>query len=116
MGYETKLIVVNRYVFGDYIWAEIIATFDLCKLPWSFNHHDVFKEPIDFDLYLDEGTVIREDSYGDLCCMANIDDVIDAINKLAEKENYRRYKPCLELLRGFDQSQWGDLRVVHWGH
>lgn len=115
MGYETKLIIVDRHPHEGWTYGDVIAEFNLCKLPWSFNHNDIFVEPIDFDLP-DGHILTREDRYGEHCGMARINDVINAIEKLAKDDDYRRYKPCLALLRGFDRTQWHDLRVVHWGY
>jgi len=117
MGYESKLIVVERSEHKDinWIYGEVIAEFKLSCLPWDFDHRKVFTEPIDFDLW-DGDEKTREDKYGEHCGMAHVSEVVKALEQLAENEDYRRYAPCIALLKGFDESQWKDLRVVHWGY
>ena len=110
MGYESKLFIVNR---NEYV-AETIAEFDLCRMPYEFGKY-VFRDKIDFDICVND-ELTRADKYGDTCRVANIPDVIRALEQMKEKENYRRLAPCIGLLKGFRPEEWDDLKVVHYGY
>ena len=67
--------------------------------------------------YEDNNTIIVEDKYGDPLKEIPIADAIKMIKEESEKSEYRRLKPCLALLEGFDMSQWDDdLVVLHFGY
>jgi len=118
MGYESRLYVVNRYKasnWNDYVFAERIAQFDMCCVGW--NPDKIFTTPIDFYIGYDKNDEpIYDDMYGKRCGMASVADVITAIEALEEREHYRRFSPLLGFLRGLDESEWDDLRVVHFGY
>lgn len=118
MGYESRLYVVNRYKasdWNDYVFAERIAVFNMCCVGW--NPDDIFTEPIDFVLmYNDDGNPVYDDMYGKRCHMASVSTVIEAVEKLEEADHYRRFKPLLGFLKSLDESEWDDLRVVHFGY
>lgn len=45
-----------------------------------------------------------------------IEDAIKIIEEASENDDYRRYAPCLALLKSFDKSQWKNLVVLHYGY
>lgn len=118
MGYESRLYVVNRFVasnWNNYVFAEKIAQFDMCCVGW--NPDKIFTTPIDFSIGYDKNDEpIYNDMYGKRCGMASVADVITAVEALEEREHYRRFSPLLGFLRGLDESEWDDLRVVHFGY
>lgn len=120
MSYESRLIVVERSKYEtwcDYVFAEEIARFDLRSVSW--NHKEIFTEPIDFDILSTNGERVeykKTDCYGEHCCMADMETVISALEKLDAEEDYRRYKPILGLLKGFNPNEWHELKVVHYGY
>ncbi len=115
MGYESKIIIVNRVepTWSELAFAEVIAEFKLCCVGYEFK--EAFTEPIDFELYVGD-TATQTDCYGELCKMADVDDVINALEALAKKESYRRFAPAIGLLKGFNVDEWDDLKVVHYGY
>lgn len=119
MGYESRIYIVNRNVLDFWnkenplIFGEDIASFELCSVPYEFT--DIFTKPIDFSLYVDEEETV-EDKYGKHCNMARINTVVEALEKFEAEDHYRRYRPVISLLKGFDESEWDDLWVVHYGH
>ena len=114
MGYESRIIIVERTeLWNNYITAETIAEFNLCAVNW--NPEEVFPEEIDFN-FCTSGEVTKEDKYGKTCRMANIDDVVKALEEMAAKYNYRRFAPVIGLLKGFEQQKWDSLKVVHYGY
>ena len=121
MGYESKLYVVEKGKMSwredGRVWGEVIAMFDLCKVySISDKIRDKYK-PTDCYFYSDiEDEEIVEDLYGQPLLEVPVPDMIQIIEDVAAKDDYRRYAPCLGLLKGFDKSQWNDLVVLHYGH
>ena len=124
MGYESKLYVVDKRRIAhkidgkEYVWGEVIASFDLCKV---YPVSDKMREyPItNCYIYADDGnTQILEDCYGEPLKEIPLDDAIGILEDAAGLEDYRRYEPCIALLKGFKQSQWqwNNLVVLHYGH
>ncbi len=117
MGYESKLYVVDKhhYNWGNKAWGEKIAMFDLCCVPGlNFNKYPATNCYILAD---DGNTEITEDAYGEVLSEIPIKDAIQMLEDVIEKEKYyRRYKPCLDLLKGFNPDDWEDLVVLHYGH
>ena len=117
MGYESKLYVVDKHdwKFANKKWGEVIAMFDLCSVPrLNFSSYPA----TDCYIIADDGnTEITEDRYGDPLKEVPIQDAINMIEKAIETEDYyRRYKPCLDMLKGFNPDNWGNLVVLHYGH
>lgn len=120
MGYESRLYVVNRRelrwdgkLLG--IYRDMIAKFDMSCVGWNPEH--IFTIPIDFPIEYDENdNEVYDDMYGKRCGMASVSAVIAVIEALEEREHYRRFKPLLGFLKALDESEWDDLRVVHFGY
>lgn len=122
MGYESRLFVVSNH--GDY--GKKIAMIDLCKIGGK---PDVFKNPIDYDVYIDSGDEPTiEDKYGDKLTDCSLDEAIECIEKM-EKEviekgeyrghSYRRFTMALGLLRAIKNDPlWNgeNIRVIHYGY
>ena len=120
MGYESRLYVVNRRELrwdgkSLGIYRDMIAKFDMSCVRW--NPDEIFTTPIDFHIgYNEKNEPIYNDLYGKRCGMASVSAVISAIEALEGREHYRRFKPLLGFLKGLDESEWDDLRVVHFGY
>ena len=123
MGYETKLVVVNKTnqvheINGErMVWAEKIAEFNLCKV------HEISDKMRRYPItnafyYADDGnTEVVEDQCGDRLREIPLLDAINIIDfAMRTQDYYRRYSPCLELLKGFNPSDWADLVVLHYGY
>ena len=118
MGYESRLYVVNKTNgdIGSRCWAEVIAMINLCKV---YDVSDKMRKYPETDcfIYADDGnTEIVEDRYDDVMKEIPIDDAIKIIEEASMNDNYRRYAPCLALLKSFDKSQWENLVVLHYGY
>lgn len=114
MSYESRLFVVNCR--DDLPFGQIICAMDLCKMddPKFFG---LFTTPINYDLYLsDDGEAVDCDDYDDFLNDAPIQAVIEWLEEEVKVNDYRRLKPFLFMLKGFDRSQWDDLRGVHYGY
>lgn len=126
MGYESKLYVVEKSTMCELVsndfpapmyWGEVIAVFDFYKLP-SFVRDKFRNYPnTNCYIYADDGnTRITEDCYGDPLAEIPVPDAIRILEEAAARNGYRRYAPCIQLLKGFDLKQWKDLVVLHYGH
>lgn len=126
MGYESKLYVVEKSTMCELVsedfpapmyWGEVIAVFDLCKLPDSVSRKLRNYPNTDCYIYAGDGnTRITEDCYGDPLSEIPVPDAIRILKEGASHDNYRRYAPCIQLLEGFDLEQWRGLVVLHYGH
>ena len=107
---------------------ETIQRFNLCAMGYDLvngkSFCDIFDTEIDFDVYgrsheLDRDEdkyAYRKDCYGKICGMTTIDKVIEWLEKA--DMDYRRAKSFLAALKGFkeNESDYGDIRVVHFGY
>ena len=119
MGYESRLYVVHKLSRSEengMIFGEKVASFDLCKV--SSVAKDIRSYPkTDTYFYSDDGnTQIVEDLYGEPLTEIPIPDMIQILEKASSSIHYRRFNPCIQMLKGFDLSEWKDLVVLHYGH
>ena len=118
MGYESKLYVVEKCSVAThderYKFALVVAEFDLCK---AGIHRSDFRDT-DCAFYGDDGnTLVLEDCYGDSLGELTIPEAIKLIeDRRAKAPSYRRWNPCLALLRSLNTDAWKDLYVLHYGH
>ena len=122
MGYESRLYVVEKtrihgYENEDKVYGEVIAMFDLCKV-YDVSDRMRTYEATDAYIYDTDGnTEIVVDLYGDPLKEVPIKDAIEILKDAIDKDRgYRRYEPCLKLLEGFNESEWDDLVVLHYGY
>lgn len=124
MGYESRLYVVKKSSIKhkvkdkEYIWAEKIAMFNLSKV---YVISDKMRKAKDTDcfIYMDDGnTEIVTDCYGDALKEMTIKEAIQILEEATEKDilGNERYAPCISLLKGFNESQWQNLAVLHYGY
>lgn len=122
MGYESRIFIVEdkgrRYVPEDKPYVvEIICSFNLCKVKYDSGLHDLFYKPCPFAIFAESGHhETQEDRYGDHIKYSDFDTVIKWCEEFMMRDNYRRIPPFLAMLKGFDRSQWNDLKIVHYGY
>lgn len=136
MGYESRLIVVDRLEYEDMddsicVYGDEIAQIDLSKMGAEKvdgkMFFDIFSKEIDFDLpykvvgdryeeWTTDHAAYRKDDYGNVCRWAAIDDVVDWL-EMADMD-YRRARVALAILKGIqaNASGFGQLIVVHYGY
>jgi len=117
MGYCSKIFIVARSKRPIFDTESVIASFDLCDMGYQFK--DVFTKEIDYKLFADDGnTVFDMDRYGDHLKSTDFHTVIDWLTEQKKNNDYRRLKPLLWLLQGFDLSKWTeyDMQIVHYGY
>lgn len=116
MGYETRLYVVEKYTVYGTVYGSVIARFDLCKVSEISEKMRGYKDT-DVVIYDGEKEIIN-DCYGEALKEIPLNDAISIIEEVATKDgfNYRRYAPCLGLLKGFEPDKWDDIVVLHYGY
>lgn len=123
MGYESKLYVVHKSSLEPnekgYTWAEMIASFNLCRVCNNLMTNIVDKGKKTDVYFYDGNKEIYEDKYGEPLTEFSINEMIEMIENAMQYTDYRRYYPCLAMLRSFydNQKQWGEgLIVLHYGY
>lgn len=117
MGYCSKIFIVARSKRPMFDTESVIASFDCCKMDYQFR--DIFTKEIDYKLFADDGnTIFNTDRYGYHLKSADFRTVIDWLTDRVKKDDYRRLKPLLGMLKGFDLSKWTeyDMQIVHYGY
>ena len=121
MGYESRIFVVNRCEIKHndgtkFVYAEKIADVKMGKMYYGFT--DLFDNKIDYELFIDtKDEPTQTDCYGDVMTYTDCQTVIDFLEELiADGEDYRRLTVLLGLLKGFDEKQWDNIQVVHYGY
>lgn len=117
MGYECKAYVVDVSHIGSLSWANVVSMFDLCAIGYEHlnSYLAMFKKDVDYDLYINDEK-IAEDCYGDHLKSAKVEDLVAWLEEVVKKDNYRRFRPYLGLLKGFDPNEWKHLEVIHFGY
>ena len=121
MGYESRLYVVRKsnLIEDGKRWAEVIAMIDMCKLGAEFGFELHNYTPTDCCIYIGDNKV-TEDMYGDPLIEIPVKDMLSILATLSRKEDYRRFAPAINLLNGFNLSEWQvdgeDLVVLHYGY
>lgn len=132
MGYESKVIIVERKEFprdgerSSWVSAIPVAEYDLCKLGWENQaiYNKAFRREIDYRLWMPsvdkDGNEImadvNEDGYGDHLKAAELPELISALEKIAERDNYWRLPPLISMLKAFAASGVNGLEAVHYGY
>ena len=123
MGYESRIYVVNvsrlkaPKTKEEYTFCNVIAEMNMSCMVGSF--HRLFDKPIDFKVFIcdSRGEIETDkDCYGDKIKYGDINAVITWLEKATTTDNYRRLKPLLGLLKGFDPNEWDELKVLHYGY
>ena len=123
MGYESRFIIVSKSsrLPGQSedlkVWAQRIADFNVSKCYPLSNQIRAKYKPTDCYFYADDdNTQVDEDKYGDPLLEVPIPDLIDMLEKEIQVSTYRRLRPLLQLLKGFDLAEWDNLVALHYGY
>lgn len=115
MGYESRIYVCEDYDTG---YCETIAAVNLSCMG-SFC--DIFKKDLKNDfcgIENPEVDVLRTDNYGKKIRYAELEDVIQFLEKMEAEDHYRRLPFTLAMLKSLQErkSEWEHLIVVHYGY
>lgn len=126
MGYESRIIVVNvveypekivgNAVFPKFSYVEEIASIKMGCMEQGF--HQLFDKAIDYKIGTPdfEEKETDKDRYGCHIKSGDISRIIQWIEDKVREDNYRRLKPLLGFLKGFDTKQWDRLEVLYYGY
>lgn len=122
MGYENRLYVVSKYKtkgfdeeVKDFFACEVIAIFNLCGIDYEIRDKiDAFPDT-DCFIWVNDKPVVK-DCYGQMLKMIPLNDALKIFTYASAISDYRRYEACASLLRGFKESDWGDLYVLRYGY
>ena len=120
MGYESRLYIVDKSDLAStkngklMVWCDIIAQFNLSRVPKIYEKVSAYKDTNGYFYY--NNKEVTEDMYGKPLKEIPIGDMISIISEAMKNDCFRRYKPCLNLLKGFNPSEWENLVVLHYGY
>lgn len=123
MGYESKLVVVQKWNFdsGD-SFGETIAELNLCGMPNSFFPiNETFENELEEGkkIYMNDGEVseVDEDKYGERLRYTTPEKLLKVLYKCESEEYYRRTEMAINLLKSFVRNDaWDNIFVFHYGY
>ena len=130
MGYESKVYICSRISNTGYIYNEVIAAVDMCKMGYDTGWAELFNKKLDGDfLGFDHDNPRNQDwentdlldAYDEPMMYADIDAVKEWVNKQIENgDDYRRLFVLKAVLDSFDKTRWESDRtkliVAHYGY
>lgn len=119
MSYDSRIYIIRRTKNEKGCFAEKIAMFDLCCMGYNNGWIKLFDTEIKYDIYIENGdTPTKTDRYGDTLKETKIENVIEWLENLVKSgDTYRRLKPCLAMLKGFNLEEWSNgLYIIHYGY
>lgn len=119
MGYESKLFIVEKCgldVEKGMRYGVLVAMLDLCGCPAVSDRMRRYEKTDTFFYTTGAEEPVVEDLYGEPLKEIPLADAIKIVREAAENDEYRRFKPCLSLLEGFEPEKWKELVVLHYGH
>lgn len=112
MAYESRIYIVN-YRNG---YAETVMKFNLCEMGSESGFRSLFKEPIDFEIFVDSNTATSTDKYGDCIKEGDLQEIIAWLEAWPDTKTYRRIPPFLAALKALDPGEWENLKILHYGY
>ena len=130
MGYESKVYICSRISNTEYIYNEVIAAVDMCKMGYDTGWAELFNKKLDGDfLGFDHDNPRNQDwentelldAYDEPMMYADIDTVKEWVNNQIENgDDYRRLFVLKAVLDSFDKTRWesdrAKLIVAHYGY
>ena len=119
MGYESKLIVVNKFNNSSDVFGDVIAEINLSVMSADFFSDDVFSKSIGEQFLVLRGEAVSKDSYGKPLAYGSVEDVLRNLYKCESFEHYRRTRLAINVLETFNRStDWSSdgIDVFHYGY
>lgn len=120
MGYESRIIVMNRTTYD-----EPLAVFNLSKINGELlecfervynSPSPCFGDEKPTDIYLGNGfQVIKADSYGEHAKECSLFEFLPMLATLSATENYRRYDGLFAFLMAI-RNRYDNVIIVHLGY
>lgn len=116
MGYESKLVVVQRFDFDYTSFGNTIVTINLSGMPSTFFPIDkTFENELDKPIFI-EGKEVLEDCYGEKLRYTSVEKLLQTLHECEVKEHYRRTELAINVLKSFVSKDWDNIVVVHYGY
>ena len=123
MGYEQKFYIIRKHksitdniLDKKYSYARIIAMVDYSRDNSLADFIDEKGKDTDSFVYIDNPNVPQTtDRYGQQLREIELGQLLEYLEKNPD-ENHRLYKPFLELIRTFKESNEEDLAVLRYGY
>lgn len=118
MGYESKLIVVNKYSFENArAIGETVAELNLAEMGSSFFPiKKTFENEIEKPVYIGDWGEVTEDKYGDRLRYTTAEKLLKVLYKCEVEEHYRRTELAINTLKTFLSKDWENIIIVHYGY
>ena len=118
MGYESKIIVVQKWNLDDVdSFGKSIAELNLCGMPNTFFPiKETFENELDKPIYLDGSGEVTEDKYGEKLRYTSVERLLKVLYKCESEEHYRRTEMAINLLKSFTTNDWDNIVVAHYGY
>lgn len=138
MGYESKIFIVdvkshNQFAIDKITnkpildennspviykgYGQIVTMIDMRKMGYNNGWKELFTKEIDYYIFAEDGDHdTNTDCYGEHIKSGDINSIIVWLENQIKKDDYRRLKPLLYLLKSFDLNEWKDLQVLHYGY
>lgn len=125
MGYEVNLVLLEKYknshiaIGGEYPYAAVVGTLDLCKVGFEINDGitkaEKFGANVSFYLPGNGDEPVKTDCYGKKVKAFKATRMLAIIKKAREPE-YRRFKMAIPLLEQFIKGFGDTAYVACYGH
>lgn len=118
MGYESKLVVVEKWSFEDAsTFGETIAELNLARMPNTFFPiKQTFENESEKAIYMGDYGEVSEDKYGEKLRYTSVEKLLKVLYKCEAEEHYRRTEMAINLLKSFTTNDWEDIVVFHYGY
>lgn len=124
MGYESKLVVVQKWSFDkgySNSFGETIAEIKLAGMPGSFFPiNKTFENELEEGkkIFMNDGEVseVDTDCYGERLRYTTPEKLLKVLHKCEGEEHYRRTEMAINLLKSFTTKDWDNIFVFHYGY
>lgn len=118
MGYESKLVVVQKWnAEGVSSLGETIAEINLCGMPNAFFPiEETFENEIEAPVFMGNSELETKDKYGKKLRYTSVEKLLKVLYACEAEEHYRRTELAINTLKSFQSKDWGEIAVVHFGY
>ena len=118
MGYESKLIVVEKWSAPNTIsMGETVLELKLSGMPNEFFPIEkTFENEIEAPVDMGDFESVTEDKYGKKLRYTSVEKLLKVLYKCEAEEHYRRTEMAINTLKSFTSKDWDDIIVVHFGY
>lgn len=118
MGYESKLIIVQKWSFEcKDSFGETVAELNLSGMPNTFFPIDkTFENEVEAPVYMGDYGEITEDKYGKKLRYTTVEKLLKILYACEAEEHYRRTEMAINLLKSFTTKDWDNIVVIHYGY